>query len=236
MTGLERQQNVRATGWAVPTLTPAPAAGERPRFGLGAACAGNFHPFPRAGGCTLAPVPSPRAAPGPRLARPRVRSRRRVGTCVLAGIAAALPTAPPPEEGGAGLGIDGLGSPQLAHRLQDAHWIHSRPCPCICIREPGVAPSFGELLKHSQLISAGLHGPWSVSGATRVSLAARARLMCPRNLWIQAGKAIHPDTSLLLGTAQLGSKGQEGIAEQGHGCPAWQEGQEEGGSTGLGQD
>lgn len=83
------------------------------------------------------------------------------------------------------------------------------------------------------MISAGLHGPWSTLGVTRVSLA---RLMCPRGLWAQGGKAVHPDTSLPLGTAQLGSKGQEGITEQGRGCPAWQEGQEEGGSAGLGQD
>ena len=86
MTGLERQQNVSGTGWALPALTPAPAAGERQRLGLRAVRAGNFHPFPRAGGCTLTPVPSPHAAPGPRLERLRVGSRRRVGTRALAGI------------------------------------------------------------------------------------------------------------------------------------------------------
>lgn len=65
MTGLERQQHVSSSGWAVPTLTPALAAGKRQRSGPGAACAGNFQPFPRAGSCTLTTVPSTRSAPGP---------------------------------------------------------------------------------------------------------------------------------------------------------------------------
>lgn len=161
MTGLERQQNVRARGWAVPTLTPAPAAGERPRFGLGAACAGNFHPFPWAGGCTLTPVPSPGAARGPRLASLWVRSRCRVS----------LPTLP-------------QHCPPLLHpRREEQSWHRwpgitaagiraagctfdsYRTCSCIYICKLGVAPSFGELLKHSQLISAGLHAPhWERPG------------------------------------------------------------------------
>lgn len=148
MTGLERQQNVRATGWAVPTLTPAPAAGERPRLGPGAACAANFHPFPWAAGCTPTAVPSPPAARGPRLASLRVRSRGRVGSCVLADIASALPTASPPEEGGAGLGIVGItaaGVPAAGCTF-DSY----QTCPCIYVRKLGVAPSFGELLRHSQ--------------------------------------------------------------------------------------
>lgn len=65
MTGLERQQHVSSSGWAVPTLTPALAAGKRQRSGPEAACAGNFQPFPRAGSCTLTTVPSTRSAPGP---------------------------------------------------------------------------------------------------------------------------------------------------------------------------
>lgn len=171
MTGLERQQNVSGTGWALPALTPAPAAGERQRLGLGAARAGNFHPFPRAGGCTLTPVPSPRAAPGPLLQRPWVGSRRCVGMSALAGIASELPAAPPTKQGGAGPESDGLGLRQLAHRLHDAHSICAEPARVFIYVNYMLFLTAMRLLKHLRMLqpsSAELHGPRRVSGATRV--------------------------------------------------------------------
>lgn len=171
MTGLERQQNVSGTGWALPALTPAPAAGERQRLGLGAVRAGNFHPFPRAGGCTLTPIPSPRTASSPRLEHLWVGSRRRVGTRALASIASELPVALPPEQGGAGPESDGLGSQQLAHQLHDARSIHAEPARVFKYVNYMLFLIAMRLLKHLQMLqpsSAELHGPWRVSGATRV--------------------------------------------------------------------
>lgn len=170
MTGLERQQHVSSTGWALPMLTPAPAAGKRQRSGPGAACAGNFHPFPRAGSCTLTPVPSTRSAQGPAGA-PVGREPAVFWYVCPCDIASELPVASLPKEGGAGPECDGWGWQLLAHRLHDAHFIHAKPAGVFIYINYMLFLIATRLLKHLQMLqpsTAELHSPWRALGAPKV--------------------------------------------------------------------